>query len=130
MDNHPATATRRAVLGAAIALPALAASSVHAAPTLEASTFNERLEAFKRANAAFWRLSNTACCSDSEIDAACSAAGRAYDNLMATPAPDLRATVEKLNALAVWSEDCEIPPEEVLMIFSDAKRVLARGGAA
>lgn len=117
MGNHPATATRRAVLGAALALPALAAGSLHAAPTLGASTFNERLEAFKRANAAFMCACDTAGCTEDELDAATEAAGRAYDALIAAPAPDFRAT-------------CQIEDAEVLTICADAERVLARGGAA
>ncbi|WP_426263006.1 hypothetical protein [Sphingomonas sp. PWP1-2] len=130
MGNHPATATRRAVLGAAIALPALAAGSVHAAPTLGASTFNERLEAFKRAHAVFVRACDTAGCGEDELDAATEAAGNAYDALIATPAPDMRATVEKLAALAVWSRGCQIEADEVLTICADAERILARGGRA
>lgn len=132
MADRPNTATRRAILGAAIALPALCAapalSAKLAAPT--ASLFDVRLAAFKLANAHFLRICNDDNSTDDEGEAACHTAGRAYDDLIATPAPDFRATTEKLAALCVWSKGCRIEEHEVLMICADAERVLAAGEVA
>ncbi len=130
MNSQPNTATRRAVLGAAVALPALVAGAAHAAPIAQASIFGERLEAFKRANAAYVRACYTAGIAESDLDAATHAAGSAYDALIATPAPNVRAVTEKLRALSVWSDGCQIESHEVLAICADAERILSEGGAA
>lgn len=132
MGDQPNTATRRAVLGAGIALPALCAAPAFASKLAipAALLFDARLAAFKQANAHFLRICDSPGFTDDEGEAACHAAGRAYDELIATPAPDFRATTEKLAALCVWSKGCRIEEHEVLLICADAERVLAAEVAA
>jgi hypothetical protein len=127
---RPANPSRRAIMGALAAAPALTVLAVpsEAAMSEDSALFHERFAAFERANAAFLQTCKMPNLADEIGDQACLDAGNAYDVMIATPASDFRCLGKKLDALFRWSSGSEIPNDEVAMLAADARRLL-RGRA-
>ncbi len=120
-----AAPTRRALLGDAGILAAVAASPALASlPPV--SAFERRLTAWKVAYARF-----CAVCDDQHTDAVvnarCRETAEAFHLLLAEPAPDARGVAEKLHALCQQHEGCEISTDDVERIGAEAAAILKGG---
>lgn len=104
-----------------------AGSIARAAASARPSTlFADRLDAFKRANAAFVQTVNTAGgVTDAIADDLCGKAGDAYQDMIETPAPDLRSFAQKVDAVAVWNDGVLPKQDAADAIYSDASALLA-----
>lgn len=104
-----------------------AGSIARAAASARPSTlFADRLDAFKRANAVFVQtVGAPGGVTDAVADDLCSKAGDAYQDLIETPAPDLRSLAQKVDAVAAWNDGVQPKQDAADAIYSDASALLA-----
>lgn len=107
----------------AIGAGSIARAAANARPS---TLFADRLDAFKRANAVFIQ---TVCAPGGVVDAIaddlCSKAGDAYQDMIETPAPDLRSFAQKVDAVAAWNDGVQPKQDAADAIYSDASALLA-----
>jgi len=107
----------------------MAAASAALSRPLPSSLFEQRLDAFEQANAAYVRA-NMFNVADEVRCAAAVSASNAYQDLIATPPTDALVFAKKAEAVCRWNDGCEMPWEELAVMANDARIVLAAGGAA
>lgn len=112
---------RRPLLGG---IATTAAVGIRAACASSSASFNSALGGFEHANAHFLQLCRRPA-RDEEVNASCQATERAYQDLIATPAPDFRTVSAKLDAIVARRDDSPIPEGEIEMVAQDMRRLVA-----
>ncbi|MGJ3629836.1 hypothetical protein AB5I41_28935 [Sphingomonas sp. MMS24-JH45] len=117
------TTTRRPVVCAAGPLAAMTTFPAVASPAAETpiDLFAVRLAEWNYANTRFLHAANVILAEDEVVNDLCHTAARAYRALLATPASDAEAVLQKLIALNAWSDGCVIPDAEVRAIGDEAR---------
>jgi len=108
---------------------AIGAGSIEraAATARPATLFADRLAAFKQANQTFLDAVNVpGGTSDEVAEHLCEQTSQAYHLLVATPAPDPRSFVEKVDAVATWNDGVRPKQEAAEALYADA-RALTNG---
>lgn len=124
--------TRRALIGGAgvaavaVAIPAVASFTPAAGTVL----FAQRLAEWNEAHARFLHAANVVLAEDKFVNDLCGQAGAAYRALLATPAPDTTAILQKLVAMCAWCEDCAVVQAEVEALGREASALLTNTGEA